>query len=69
MHWVPRSSPYDLVSRSVIQRLNDLKVPEQYIMPRLVLHAMGPIRSDGHHKLYFSDLHITPTLSTLIEDR
>jgi CHAT domain-containing protein len=33
---------------------------------------MGPIRSDGHHKLYFSDLYIpsyTPTLSALIESR
>jgi len=33
---------------------------------------MGPIRSDGPHKLYFSDLYIpsyTPTLSALIESR
>src|SRR5712691_12788659 len=36
------------------------------------IHAMGPIRSDGPHKLYFSDLYIpsyTPTLSALIESR
>jgi CHAT domain-containing protein len=33
---------------------------------------MGPIQSDGHHKLYFSDLYIpsyTPTLSALVESR
>jgi len=33
---------------------------------------MGPIRSEGYHKLYFSDLYIpsyTPTLSALIEAR
>ena len=33
---------------------------------------MGPVRSDGPHKLYFSDLYIpsyTPTLSALIDSR
>jgi CHAT domain-containing protein len=69
---------YDLVGRPVIQRLRELNVPEQSriwwcptsVFCFLPLHAMGPIRSDGHHKLYFSDLYIpsyTPTLSALIE--
>jgi CHAT domain-containing protein len=71
---------YDLVGRPVIQRLRELNVPEQsriWWCPTssfcsLPLHAMGPIRSDGPHKLYFSDLYIpsyTPTLSALIESR
>jgi CHAT domain-containing protein len=71
---------YDLVGRPVIQRLHELNVPEQSrvwwcptsVLCFLPLHAMGPIRSDGPHKLYFSDLYIpsyTPTLSALIESR
>ena len=72
---------YDLVGRPVIQRLNELKVPEQSrlwwcptsVFCSLPLHAMGPIKSDGgRNKLYFSDLYIpsyTPTLSALIESR
>jgi hypothetical protein len=71
---------YDLVGRPVLLRLRQLNVPEQsriWWCPTsafcsLPLHAMGPIRSDGHHKLYFSDLYIpsyTPTLSALIESR
>src|SRR5260221_13448772 len=71
---------YDLVGRLIIQRLRELDVPEQsriWWCPTsafcsLPLHAMGPIRSDGPHKLYFSDLYIpsyTPTLSALIGSR
>jgi len=71
---------YDLVGRAVIQRLNELNVPEQSriwwcptsVFCSLPLHAMGPIRSDGPHKFYFSDLYIpsyTPTLSALVESR
>ena len=71
---------YDLVGRPVIQRLNELSIPQQSrvwwcptsVFCSLPLHAMGPIRSDGHAKLYFSDLYIpsyTPTLSALIESR
>jgi len=71
---------YDLIGRPVIQRLHELNVQEQYrvwwcptsVFCFLPLHAMGPIRSDGPHKLYFSDLYIpsyTPTLSALIESR
>ena len=71
---------YDLVGRPVIQRFRKLNVPEQSrvwwcptsVFCSLPLHAMGPVRSDGHAKLYFSDLYIpsyTPTLSALIESR
>ena len=71
-------SLYDLVGRSVIQRLHDLNIPEQSriwfcptsVFYSLPLHAMGPIRSEGSLKLYLSDLYIpsyTPTLSALIE--
>ena len=71
---------YDLVGRPVIQRLRELNVPEQSriwwcptrLLCSLPLHAMGLIRSDGPHKLYFSDLYIpsyTPTLSALINSR
>ena len=71
---------YDLVGRQVIERLNSLNVPEQArvwwcptsVFCSLPLHAMGPIRIDGLHKLYFSDLYIpsyTPTVSALIEAR
>ena len=69
---------YDLVGRSVIERLRNLNVPEQSriwwcptsVFCSLPLHAMGPIHADGPTKLYFSDLYIpsyTPTLSALIE--
>jgi len=27
----------------------------------LPVHAVGPVRSDGHHKPYFSDLYMTPS--------
>jgi CHAT domain-containing protein len=71
---------YELVGRPVIQRLRELKVAEQSrvwwcptsVFCSLPLHAMGPIRSDGPRKLYFSDLYIpsyTPTLSALIDSR
>ena len=71
---------YDLVGRPVIQRLCELNIPEQsriWWCPTsafcsLPLHAMGPVRSEGSFKLYFSDLYIpsyTPTLSALIESR
>ena len=71
---------YDLVGRPVIERLRELKIPEQsrvWWCPTSVfcsfpLHAMGPIPSNGQSKLYFSDIYIssyTPTLSALIESR
>jgi CHAT domain-containing protein len=73
-------SLYDLVGRPVIQRLHELNVPEQSriwfcptsVLCSLPLHAMGPIRSEGSVKFYFSDLYIpsyTPTLGALIESR
>jgi len=69
---------HELVGRPVVQRLHELNVPEQSriwwcptsVFCSLPLHAMGPIRSDSPHKLYFSDLYITsytPTLSALID--
>ncbi|KAH9979698.1 CHAT domain-containing protein [Russula compacta] len=71
---------YDLVGHPVIQRLRELKIPEQSrvwwcptsVFCSLPLHAMGPIPSNGPTKLYFSDIYIpsyTPTLSALIESR
>ena len=71
---------YDLVGQPVIQRLHELNIPKQSrvwwcptsVFCSLPLHAMGPIRSDGPTKLYFSDLYIpsyTPSLSALIESR
>jgi len=71
---------YDLVGRPVILRLRDLNIPEQSriwfcptsVFCSLPLHTMGPIRSEGRVKFYFSDLYIpsyTPTLSALIESR
>ncbi|KAH9994310.1 CHAT domain-containing protein [Russula compacta] len=71
---------YDLVGHPVIQRLHELKIPEQsrvWWCPTsafcsLPLHAMGPIPSNYPTKLYFSDIYIssyTPTLSALIESR
>jgi len=73
-------SLYDLVGRPVIQKLHELNIPEQSriwfcptsVFCSLPLHAMGPIRSEGPIKFYFSDLYIpsyTPTLSALIESR
>jgi CHAT domain-containing protein len=71
---------HDLVGRPVIKRLQELNIPEQSriwwcptsVFGSLPLHAMGPVRSEGALKLYFSDLYIpsyTPTLSALIESR
>ena len=71
---------YEIVGRPVIQRLRELNVPEQSrvwwcptsVFCSLPLHAIGPIRSIDHTKLYFSDLYIpsyTPTLTALIEAR
>ncbi|KAI9441133.1 CHAT domain-containing protein [Lactarius psammicola] len=69
---------YNLVGKPVIDRLRQLKVPEQSrvwwcptsVFCSLPLHAMGPIPSDdGGDKRYFLDLYIpsyTPTLSALI---
>jgi len=69
---------YELVGHPVIQRLNELDIPEQsrvWWCPTsafcsLPLHAMGPIPSDSDTPRYFLDLYIpsyTPTLSALIE--
>jgi CHAT domain-containing protein len=69
---------YNIVGKPVIEKLRELNVPEQSriwwcptsVLCSLPLHAMGPIRSDGRTKLYFSDLYIpsyTPTLSALME--
>ena len=69
---------YELVGHPVIQRLNELDIPEQsrvWWYPTsafcsLPLHAMGPIPSDSDPPRYFLDLYIpsyTPTLSALIE--
>ncbi len=71
---------YDLVGKPVIDRLRQLKVPEQSrvwwcptsVFCALPLHAMGPISSDdGDDDRYFLDLYIpsyTPTLSALIPE-
>jgi CHAT domain-containing protein len=69
---------HDLVGRPVIQRLQELDVPEQSrlwfcptsVFCSLPLHAMGPIPSDVGPPRYFLDLYIpsyTPSLSALIE--
>jgi CHAT domain-containing protein len=69
---------YDLVGQPVIQRLQELNVPEQSrlwfcptsVFCSLPLHAMGPIPSDVGPPRYFLDLYIpsyTPSLSALIE--
>jgi hypothetical protein len=66
---------YELIGRSVIQRLQELNVPEQSriwfcptsVFCSLPLHAMGPIPSDVGPPRYFLDLYIpsyTPSLST-----
>ncbi|KAH9008707.1 CHAT domain-containing protein [Lactarius hengduanensis] len=71
---------YELVGEPVINRLRQLKVPEQsriWWCPTsaffsLPLHAMGPIPSDDGETRYFLDLYIcsyTPTLSALIQSR
>ena len=71
---------YDLVGRPVINRLNELNVPEQSrvwwyptsVFCSLPLHAMGPIPSDVGPPRYFLDLYIpsyTASLSALIESR
>src|SRR6266702_4772198 len=63
---------YKLVGKPVIDRLRQLKVPEQSriwwcptsVFCSLPLHAMGPIPSDDGEKHYFLDLYIcsyTPT--------
>ncbi|KAI9452592.1 hypothetical protein BJY52DRAFT_1402869 [Lactarius psammicola] len=72
------SELYILVGKPVINRLCQLKVPEQSriwwcptsVFCSLPLHAMGPIPSDDGEMRYFLDLYIcsyTPTLSTLIQ--
>ncbi|KAH9057681.1 CHAT domain-containing protein [Lactarius vividus] len=72
---------YKLVGKPVIDRLRQLKVPEQSriwwcptsVFCSLPLHAMGPIPSDDDGETrYFLDLYIcsyTPTLSALIQSR
>ncbi len=69
---------YDLVGKPVIDRLRQLKVPEQSrvwwcptsVFCSLPLHAIGPIPSDdGGEERYFLDIYIpsyTPTLSALV---
>ena len=69
---------YELVGRPVIERLNELNIPEQSrvwwcptsVFCSLPLHAMGPIPSDMGPPRYFLDLYIpsyTPSLSALID--
>jgi CHAT domain-containing protein len=71
---------YELVGKPVIDRLRQLRVPEQSrvwwcptsVFCSLPLHAMGPIQSDDGEPRYFLDLYIcsyTPTLSALIQSR
>ena len=74
---------YELVGEPVIEKLNELKIPEQSrvwwcptsVFGYLPLHAMGPIPSrttTSTQPRYFSDLYIssyTPTLSALISSR
>ena len=71
---------FKLVGRSVIKRLEELRIPEQSrvwwcstsVFLDLPLHAMGPIPSSGGVTRYFSDLYIssyTQTLSALITSR
>ncbi|KAH9057683.1 CHAT domain-containing protein [Lactarius vividus] len=71
---------YSLVGKPVIDRLRQLKVPEQSriwwcptsVFCSLPLHAMGPIPSDDGETRYFLDLYIcsyTPSLSALIQSR
>jgi hypothetical protein len=69
---------YHLVGQPVIQRLQELNVPEQSriwfcptsVFCSLPLHAMGPIPWDVGPPRYFLDLYIpsyTPSLSALIK--
>ena len=71
---------YELVGKPVIDRLRQLRVPEQSriwwcptsVFCSLPLHAMGPIPSNDSEPRYFLDLYIcsyTPTLSALIQSR
>lgn len=71
---------HELVGQPVIDRLRELRIPEQSrvwwcptsVFGSLPLHAMGPIPSDGRRKRYFSDLYVpsyTPTLGALIASR
>ena len=71
---------YTLVGQPVIDRLRQLRVPEQSriwwcptsVFCSLPLHAMGPIPSDDGETRYFLDLYIcsyTPTLDALIQSR
>jgi len=71
---------YNLIGKPVIDRLRQLRVPEQSriwwcptsVFCSLPLHAMGPIPSDEGEMRYFLDLYIcsyTPTLSALIQSR
>jgi tetratricopeptide (TPR) repeat protein len=71
---------YELVGQPVINRLRELKIPEQSrvwwcptsVFCSLPLHAMGPIPTDDGVKRYFFDLFIpsyTPTISALVEAR
>ena len=71
---------YELVGKSIIDRLRQLQIPEQSriwwcptsVFCSLPLHAMGPIPSDEGEQRYFLDLYIcsyTPTLSALIQSR
>jgi hypothetical protein len=71
---------HKLVGKPVIDRLRQLRVPEQSrvwwcptsVFCSLPLHAMGPIPSDDGEKRYFLDLYIcsyTTTLSALIQSR
>ncbi|KAI0298442.1 hypothetical protein B0F90DRAFT_1632621, partial [Multifurca ochricompacta] len=71
---------YTLVGRPVIEKLRELKVPDQSrvwwcptsVFCSLPLHAMGPIPSDDGVEQYFSDIYVssyTPTLSALIQSR
>ena len=69
---------YTLIGKPVVNRLRQLKIPEQsrvWWCPTaafcsLPLHAMGPIPSEDGELHYFLDLYIcsyTPTLSALIQ--
>ena len=71
---------YELIGIPVIERLKELRIPEQSriwwcptsVFGYLPLHAMGPIPSAGNEMRYFSDIYIssyTPTLSALITSR
>jgi CHAT domain-containing protein len=74
------SELYELVGRPVLEKLNELGIPEQSrvwwcptsVLCSLPLHAAGPIESEDGVKRYFSDVYVssyTPSLSALIESR